>query len=317
MIDNKNIKALITLLLFGPFFGEAVSMSTPLSAFILPQVIIPLMMLYGLGLVIIHYLKTTKHLSTTSILLLGGVYGILEEGLSLKSFFNPNWKINELAIYGRVWGTNMVWSVSVTLYHVVVSIWVPLTLFEIFFPEYKYKPLLESKKSIVFAIILYFFSLLLFFIVWPYKVPTTPYLLTMIITVILFLLALKLHEDDFEKEKLTSSPLRIYFSGIAGFFLWVIFSWFMVESNIPWEVPFALMIGLPLFVVILSGGLNKYWDDKQKLVLITGIMTPMMILFPFLTETIPQAIVSIISIIILGRAFEHTKKRSDQNNIPS
>jgi hypothetical protein len=48
-------------------------------------------------------------------LLLGAAYGIVEEGLMAKSFFDPNWPdIGILGSYGRLYGVNWVWSLELT-----------------------------------------------------------------------------------------------------------------------------------------------------------------------------------------------------------
>jgi hypothetical protein len=58
-----------------------------------------------------------------SILILGAAYGIIEEGIMVRSFFSPTWKdLGLLATYGRWLGTNWVWAEWLAIYHAIFSI---------------------------------------------------------------------------------------------------------------------------------------------------------------------------------------------------
>src|SRR5256886_9423358 len=66
-----------------------------------------------------------------SILLLGAAYGIIEEGLAVKSFFDPTWMdLGTLGVYGRWLAVNWVWAAWLTIYHAAVSIALPIFLLE-------------------------------------------------------------------------------------------------------------------------------------------------------------------------------------------
>ncbi|WP_457557893.1 hypothetical protein [Candidatus Harpocratesius sp.] len=313
LIKSRKARVIITVLLMGPFFGEAVSMTTPLFKMILPWILIPLICLYGIGLLIIHEIRVSKNLSTLSVIILGAIYGILEEGLSLRSFFNPDFGIDPLNVYGRVWGINLVWAISVTIYHVVMSIWVPLTILDIFFPEYRDRPIIESKKWKIIVVILYFLSLIMFYLINKYNPPLIPYLLTVLLTVVLFIIALKLPSlKSSTSQPLQTSLIWLYFSGIIGFFLWAFSSYIFPTINVPWLFSFILLALTPLLIVILVRGRNKVWEQKQKLVLSFGIITPMLILFPFLSDFLQQGIVSIIAVIILLKAYKNLNKEKNE-----
>lgn len=69
-------------------------------------------------------------------LLLAIAYDIVEEGLMAKSFFDPAWMdLGLLATYGRAFGVNWVWTVNFTIYHMTVSMFVPVVLTEAVFPN--------------------------------------------------------------------------------------------------------------------------------------------------------------------------------------
>jgi hypothetical protein len=73
------------------------------------------------------------------LLLLGAANGILEEGLMVKSpFFNPNWvDLGILGSFGRWMDVNWVWAETLTVYHAVFSITIPIVLVELAYHERK------------------------------------------------------------------------------------------------------------------------------------------------------------------------------------
>jgi len=73
--------------------------------------------------------------SWACIVLLGVAYGIIEEGLAAKSFFDPNWMdLGILGTYGRWLNINWVWAQGLSVYHALVSITAPIILAQLTFP---------------------------------------------------------------------------------------------------------------------------------------------------------------------------------------
>jgi hypothetical protein len=100
-----------------------------------------------------------------SILILGAAYGIIEEGIMVRSFFSPTWKdLGVLGTYGRWLGTNWVWAEWLAIYHAIFSITIPIFLVELTFPQSKTRIWLSSRMRVLFhgllvlAIILGFFA---------------------------------------------------------------------------------------------------------------------------------------------------------------
>jgi len=80
----------LILFLLSPAIGELLSGSAPPVEFFNPFGFVILVSLYGSGAVIIRELKIRWKKGISSVLLLGAAYGILEEGLLVCSFYNPN-----------------------------------------------------------------------------------------------------------------------------------------------------------------------------------------------------------------------------------
>jgi hypothetical protein len=121
------IAPVLVLFLLSPIIGEVLSGSTPLLSFINPVVLLLEVGLYGCGAVIVRELAIRWQKGLPTVLTLGAAYGIIEEGLDTKSWFNPNWPdVGILGTYGRVLGVNWVWAVELTIYHAVFSIAIPI-----------------------------------------------------------------------------------------------------------------------------------------------------------------------------------------------
>ncbi len=142
---------MLTLLVLSPVIGELLSGSSPPSRFFNPVAFMFMVGLYGCGAVLIRETAVRRNLGAAGVLLLGAAYGVLEEGLTCKSFFNPFWTdTGYLSIYGRALGVNWVWAFGLTFYHMVVSITVPIFLVEAIFPEAASEPWLR-KRGLKFA----------------------------------------------------------------------------------------------------------------------------------------------------------------------
>ncbi len=99
---KKTIPPAWILWFVSPILGELFSGSTPLNEYINPLSILMLGMLYGSGAVLIRELLVHWKKGWLSLLLLGLAYGIYEEGLMVRSFFDPNWMDLDLfGTYGR------------------------------------------------------------------------------------------------------------------------------------------------------------------------------------------------------------------------
>jgi hypothetical protein len=148
---TANWKPILTLLVISPAIGELLSGSSPPLQFFNPVFFLLLVGLYGCGALLVRETVVRHHLDTTGVLLLGAAYGIVEEGLTCKSFFNPNWTdTGFLSVYGRAWGVNWVWAFGLTFYHMVVSIAVPIFLTEAIFASRAREPWLR-RRGWVFA----------------------------------------------------------------------------------------------------------------------------------------------------------------------
>ncbi len=145
---DRQRKGLLALLFLSPAFGELVSGSSPPLEFFNPLSLLGLMALYGCGALLIRDAAIRWDKGWATILCLGLAYGVYEEGIVVKSWFDPGWMdLGILGTYGRVGGVNWVWGVWLTTYHAVISIALPIVLTNLLFPDFKGKRLLTDRAT--------------------------------------------------------------------------------------------------------------------------------------------------------------------------
>src|SRR5262249_6156817 len=81
----------LTLFLLAPMVAEMLTGSTPPLNFINPVSLLLEIPLYGAGAVLARELIRRRGLGWGRLLLLGAAYGVLEEGLTIGSWFDPYW----------------------------------------------------------------------------------------------------------------------------------------------------------------------------------------------------------------------------------
>jgi len=154
MATHPNRRPLLALVLLSPIIAEMLSGSSPPAEWLNPITPLLLVWLYGAGVLVMRETAVRWKTGWPSILLLGAAYGIIEEGLAVKSFFDPGWMdLGTLAWYGRWFDVNWVWAVWLTIYHAVVSIAIPIFLVEWIWPRTRGQPL-TSRRGYITAIAL-------------------------------------------------------------------------------------------------------------------------------------------------------------------
>jgi hypothetical protein len=119
----------IGLFFLAPLVAEFLLGNLPI--FVLPAIVV-LAPMYGGGALLIREVVRRRGLGWPNILLLAVAYGVLEEGLTTQSLFNPNYADLRLLDPGHIsaLGMGAPWTVFVLGLHTVWSITVPIVLME-------------------------------------------------------------------------------------------------------------------------------------------------------------------------------------------
>jgi hypothetical protein len=156
--------------------AELLTGSMPPAEFFNPIPFAIVAALYGSGAILARELTVRWHKGWPTLLTLGAAYGIVEEGLMVKSFFDPAWPdLGSLGSCGRWGGVNWVWSVDLTLFHMVFSIAIPVLLVTLMFPERPAQPWVDRRWLVGLASLLAADVALGFAALTPYRPPLVPY----------------------------------------------------------------------------------------------------------------------------------------------
>jgi hypothetical protein len=284
----RRIPPALFLFFLAPAIGELLSGSAPPVEFFNPFSLLILSALYGSGGVLVRELTLRWDKRWPTILTLGLAYGIIEEGIMIKSFFDPNWMdLGILGTYGRIAGVNWVWSVSLTLYHATVSIAIPILLTELLYADRRDEPWTSRRGRIGLSTLLAAVVLFGALAMAPYYPPFVPYMLSFLTTVGLYFLARWMPKRF--KPPQQAPRLRPLWIGIIGFLsiiAYFIGGWALPELGIPPVLTIGFLIILALGVLHLlrwaSG--EGAWTDVGRLSLATGTLT-FFILLAFLAES--------------------------------
>ncbi|HLI84349.1 MAG TPA: sugar transferase [Bryobacteraceae bacterium] len=129
------MRSALLLALAAPAIAELLSTSAPPAEFFVPWVFCLFVAFYGGSAVTIRELAIRWGKGWPTILLLGAAFGILQEGLATRAFFDPAWRsLGPIAGQGRALGVNWIWTCDAILYHAVFSTALPILLVYQVFP---------------------------------------------------------------------------------------------------------------------------------------------------------------------------------------
>jgi hypothetical protein len=275
----------VVLFFLSPAIAELLSGSAPPVEFFNPFGFILLTILYGGGAVLARELTIRWRKGWITLLTLGMAYGIIEEGLMVKSFFDPNWvDIGILGSYGRWAGVNWVWSIELTIYHAVVSIAIPILLVGLIFPSRRNDTWIGRKTFIGLSFLLGLDVVFGYLFLTAYKPDAIAYIVTVAIAAALVLLGWRLPSRPF-----TASPFAVkrpFWFWLTGFLGTIAF--FLVFWGLPNTVlhpVFTILSGTVLITligmaVILMSGNGMLWNDMHRFALAAGPLTLFVLLAP-------------------------------------
>ncbi len=317
---KPRIPPALFLFFLSPIIGELLSGSAPPAEFFTSFGFTIITLLYGGGAVITRELKTRWCKGVGTTLLLGAAYGVLEEGLMIASFQNPNHlDLGVLGVFGRWLGVNWVWATELTMYHSIISITIPILLTEYIYPAQKNKQWLTGRwKTILHT--LFIADVTIGFVLFTqfnhFTPPLPQYTLFIAAFLALIYAAYRLPADWARRGTKPMRAPRYYFAltflgSIAmGFIFWVL------PANLSFTGAsiVVILLGVTLQLGLLRHLVGYDWHTATRLHyhrLISGSLT-VFILFSYLQEldqnrpdnTAGMAVVGtifLIGLILAGR----------------
>jgi hypothetical protein len=274
----------LVVFFLSPAVGELLSTSSPPAEFFNPFTLLLLASLYGSGALLVRELAFRWRKGWPSVLVLGAAYGMVEEGLAVKSFFDPNWvDLGTLGGYGRWLGVNWVWSVGLTIYHAVFSIGIPILLVGLLFPAQRDRPWLSPNAfrwvAGLFGAVTIFINLAL----TPYRPSILAHLTTTACIVGFGAWARRMEPP--QPASGPPAPASLWRVGLAGlaatvglfFFLWV-----LPSTPIPAVVWIGLTLACAAWLWSRFGrvAVSAGWGPQHALALASGALSFFILLSP-------------------------------------
>ncbi len=304
-------KVIFTLLILPSLIAELLSGSSPPLEFFNPVSFLFWGLLYGCGTLLIREAKVKWNMQW-SVIFLAIAYGIIEEGLTTKALFNPNWAdVGVYANYGTFLGILIPWSIVLLTFHATLSTLIPILIVDLTWPEYK-KINLIGKRGLVLTFIglisivllgMRFMGTMVDGKMIPYYPNPSLLIGSFIIILILIYLGHKFREKRIKSEQ---KIFPTYIFAIAGFLFMLAFT--IVPHQIAQaKIPLSILIGYQI-LVILGGLIFLYYQLLNKNItvvhLVSLIFGSLMYLIIFavfleLNGIFGMSVVGIISLIIL------------------
>jgi hypothetical protein len=281
----KKVWPPLVLVLLAPVIGELLSGATYPSRFFSPPGIVVLTILYGGGALLVREMTIRWGKGWWSLLLLGAAYGIIEEGLMAKSFFDPLWQdVGVLGYYGRWAGVSWIWSFELTLYHAFISIAIPILLAELIFPARRREKWLPNWALALVAV--YFTANVIFgnIFLTEYQPGIPHYLVTLAVIAGLVLLAWRLPRRPFPARDISvRGPWLFWLLGFLAMAAFMVIFWVFPDFNVlplvPGVMGLMLVSGGGWLVMRLSGN-GAAWSDVHKLALAAGPLSIYILMTP-------------------------------------
>lgn len=303
----------LCLLLLSPGIPEYLSGSSPVSAIVLNPIqflfqIAANLGLYGPGVLLIREAMVRWNKGWGSVLLLGGAYGILEEGVALSTLFDSKAApVQQLGFYGHWVGVNWVWLAGIVPFHAVYSISVPILLLGLAVPWTKDRSLLSPRKlSATFLILAADVSGLFLLILKGEHFWMGPWVLTgSLLTIgVLVFAAAKLPATALKARTLlpVRSPRVMFIAGVFFYLSVLLLDGFFQALRPPAFIAFfTLLLVEGLFLLFVLRGVGSRGNEHQLVAFVLGLIVPIMTIGLVSQILFPLVLVADLAVVLFLR----------------
>ena len=280
----------VFLFFIAPIVAELLTGSTPPNAFFNPLTLFVLCFLYGGGALIARELTLYWSKGWPTLLMLGAAFGIINEGLLTKSFFDPHWQnIGALGTYGRLFDVNLVWSVQLTLFHALFGIAIPILIVNLLFPKRRAERWAGPRALLLLIVMFVLIVVLGSLFLYTYRPAWLPYVITLVIAAGLITLARFLPRAiSVTRSTDVPQPLRFGLVGFLGVVTFYLINWILPTTLTPFWATILLMLLLAFAVglVLLRMSSNTLgWTDSHQIALVDGALAFFVLLAPVIEFT--------------------------------
>jgi hypothetical protein len=272
---QRPVLVLIGLAILIP---ELLTGSTPVASLVDPLGDLFLLGLYGGGVLVIREVTLRWNRGWAPVLLLGAAYGVVEEGLGTKTFFD--WVEIGRPDYGPYthWlGVNWVWVGELTVFHAIFSIALPIALVGLLFPTTRGQRFL-SDRGVGWTFGAYLVTSVLIFFLYdrPFVIAPSGVIGCLVAIAALVLAAWKVPAEWLRpRTPLPSiSPRTAFILGVV--FVWGFFFVFWVVPGLVRDPFLTVAIGWAFTagcLLSLRARVGTAGNDRQVAYLSMGLLT--------------------------------------------
>ena len=306
----------IFLFFIAPIVGALLSGSTAPNSLFNPWTLLSLGFLYGGGAIIARELTLYWKKGWPTLLMLGAAFGVIDEGLLVKSFFDPHWKdLGLLGTYGRVLNVSWVWSVQAITFQAIFSIALPILIVNLLFPKRRAERW-AGPRALLLLIVMFVLAVVLgSLFLYPYRPALLPYLITLAIGAAFFLLARFLPRAiTVTKSTDVPQPLRFGLVGFLGTLTLYLINWILPTTLTPFWVTILLTLLLDAvigFVLLRMSSNGLGWTERHQVALVSGALAFFVLLAPIVEITQRQSDhtgLTFLALLIAGLLYLLTRR---------
>jgi hypothetical protein len=276
----RRIAPAVGLFFLAPLVAEYLLGNLPIT--MLPALLV-LAPFYGGGALLIREVARRRGLGWPSIILFALAFGVLEEGLTTQSLFNPNYANQRLLDYGFIpaLGIGLPWTLFVLALHTVWSISVPIALVEVLTLDRQTTPWLGRVGLAVTAVLFVIgagISTAINMALWPYVASVPQFAGAVLAIVALVAAAFVVGRPAAGAAQKAAGQGPAPSPWLVGGAALVAGAVFMALRSLPLSVPaWVVVLGFLLLsaVVVLlvrSWSARPGWGDQQRLALAGGAL---------------------------------------------
>ncbi|MGH9734039.1 MAG: hypothetical protein ACRD8A_05575 [Candidatus Acidiferrales bacterium] len=281
----------LMLIVLSPFIAELLSGATRLSVI---YVLIPEIMTWGCGALIIRELVRRWQGGWASLLLLAPTIAIAEEILIQQTSLAPLAFGGSNASYGRMFGVNWAWLVAMLVFETFAVVLVPVQVTELAFRDHRNAPWLRTRGLIIAGIVFLLGAFLAWF-AWtqnyrikilhlaPYHPPVLCVLAGLAAIVLLGVASYSARSSKLSGDRAGSKPAAPLIVGIVSACLtypwqFVIALSFNLLPNVPFWI--ALLAGVAyvaiVFLILRRFSSAAGWSDLHRFAMCAGSTVALM-----------------------------------------
>jgi len=284
MPRSKRLRGPRLAVWFGTaFVAEAVvSNNTPTLLFLNPLVIVLLSLLYGPPALLLRDAWVRGRIGWPGALVGGAAFGALNEGVVANTWFDPHALHFGARALGRVAGVNWNIVANLTVFHMFVSLVVPIALAQLTFPESAGEPWLNKRGTILCFAVSAFVGVGSILPKHDHgghaAADAGKRALVLVLIVLAVLVAGALPKWRLQlRGRVVPSPRRVALAG-SGFSIAFFLLFFGLPNLAPAAViPVSIAFASATTTLLLRWTASTSWTARHTLFLIAGVAAPSML----------------------------------------